>query len=318
MTLFIHGTEPYRIREQLRSVIERAQKSGTDESGIVRVDGSTAKLGNVRESLSSGSLFSTGKKLVIISDWLANHNAADNEELAELLKDTSKETIVAVVESIAPDKRQKATKLIEKSAERSWSFEPLDEAAARRWVVAEADRRKTKLSPALANQLVRAAGTDLWTLSTEIDKLAAAASGKKEITLPMIEQLVMNAEEGNVWQLVDGLSKGDTKSAIKNLNQLIDDGEAPLKIFGMIVRQYRILLGVKSMEASSDAAIAKQLGIHPFAAKQARRFTGRFSEEDLLRAYDELAELDIQMKTGRRDPETALELFVAERTTALA
>jgi len=36
----------------------------------------------------------------------------------------------------------------------------------------------------------------------------------------------------------------------------------------------------------------------------------------LMVAVAELAELDFQMKTGRRDPEAALELFVAERTLA--
>lgn len=315
MILFITGTEPYRIREHVRSVVERARKSGTDDSGIVRVDGSVAKLGEVREALASGSLFSTGKKLVIITDWLTEHNATENEQLAELLKDVAKETVVAVVEHTAPDKRQKATKAIEKLAERSWSFEPLDEAAARRWVVAEADRRDTKISSALAGQVVKAVGTDLWTLSGELDKLAAAASGKPEITAPMVEQLVTDVEAGDVWKLVDGLSSGNAKAAVGHLNRLIEDGEPPLKVFGMIVRQYRILLGVKAMEGSSDAAIAKQLGIHPFAAKQARRFTGRFSEEDLKQTFDELAELDFQMKTGRREPEAALELFVAGKAT---
>lgn len=318
MILFIHGTEPYRIREQVRSMVERAEKAGTDSSSIVRIDGATATLGEVRSSLSSGSLFATGKKLVIISDWLTEHTAADNEDFAELLKDVNKETVVAVVEHASPDKRQKATKAIEKAAERSWSFEPLDEAAARRWLVSEATKRGTVLSSMLAGQLVNAVGTDLWTLSGELDKLAAAASGRKEITAPMIQQLVADADEGDVWKLVDGLSSGDAQTAIRHLKQLLDDGEAPLKIFGMVIRQYRILLGVKTMEGVSDAAVAKQLGIHPFAAKQARRFTGRFSEEELKQAFDELAELDFQIKTGRRDPEAAVELFVAERTVAVS
>lgn len=311
MILFIHGTEPYRIREQTRNVIDRARKSETDESNIARIDGSTAKLGEIRQALASESLFSTGKKLVIISDWLTEHNATDNEQFAELLKDVDPDSVVVVVEHINPDKRQKATKQIEKLAQRSWSFEPLDEPAARRWLVGEADRRGTKLSTALAGQMVRAVGTDLWTLSGELDKLAAAASGKSEITGPMVGQLVTGSEAGDIWKLVDGLSKGDAKSAIRNLSQLLDAGEPPLKVFGMIVRQYRILLGVKAMEGSSDSAIAKQLGIHPFAAKQARRFTDRFNEEDLKQTFDELAELDFQIKTGRREPEAALELFVA-------
>jgi DNA polymerase-3 subunit delta len=313
MILFLTGPEAYLLRQKVAEIVAKAEKSGTGESGIVRIDGGEAKLGEVRTALSAGDLFSTGKRLVIVRDWLASHSAAENEEFVELVEETPDETIVVVAESAAPDKRQAATKKLTKKADKHWSFEAFDPGAAARWLTTEAPKRDAKLSPALARQMVEAVGTDLWTLSNELDKLTAAAKGKPAITDKMVEMLVVAETEGNVWTMVDALSKGDSASAVKEFTRLTDDGEPPLKTFGMIVRQYRILLGMKSLAGSSPDAAAKQLGIHPFAAKQAARFTERFTEEDLKQVFDELAELDFQMKTGRREPEAALELFLTER-----
>ena len=313
MILFLSGPESYLLRAKLAELVAKAEKSGTGKSGIVRLDGGEAKLGEVRTALQAGDLFSTGKRLIIIRDWLTSHSAADNEEFVTLLEEAPKETVVAVAESAAPDKRQAATKKLAKLADKSWTFAPLDPPAAARWLTAEAPKRGTKLSSVLARQIVEAVGPDLWTLSNELDKLAAAAADKPAVTEKMVEMLVVVETEGNVWTMVDALSGGNPAAAVRELTRLLDDGEPPLKVFGMVVRQYRILLGVKALEGTAPDAAAKKLGIHPFAAKQAARFATRFSEEDLKEVFDELAELDFQIKTGRRDPAAALELFMAER-----
>ncbi len=313
MILFLYGTESYLLRQKLAEIIAKAEQSGTGESGIVRLDGGEASLGQVRSALTAGDLFSTGKRVVIIRDWLSGHSAADNEEFVKVLEETPKETIVAVAEAGQPDKRQSATKQLIKLAEKAWSFEPLDPPAAARWLTTEAPKHGTKLPPAIARNIVAAVGPDLWTLSTELDKLAAAAKGKLAVTDKMVEMLVTAETEGNVWTMVDALSNGEAGAAVRELTRLIDGGEPPLRVFGMVVRQYRILLGVKALEGTPPDVAAKRLGIHPFAAKQAGRFASRFSEEDLKKIYDELAELDFQIKTGQRDPDAALELFMTEQ-----
>lgn len=313
MILFLSGPESYLLRAKLVEIAAKAEKSGTDDSGIVRLDGGETKLGEVRAALTAGDLFSTGKRLVIVRDWLSSHPASDNEEFVKVLKETPKETIVAVAEAGQPDKRQSSTKQLIKLAEKAWTFEPLDPPAAARWLTTEAPKRGTKLPPAIARNIVAAVGPDLWTLSSELDKLATAAQGTPAVSEKMVEMLVTVETEGNVWTMVDALSNGDAGAAVRELTRLIDGGEPPLRVFGMVVRQYRILLGVKALEGTPPDVAAKRLGIHPFAAKQARRFTARFSEEDLKKIYDELAELDFQIKTGQRDPDAALELFMTEQ-----
>lgn len=313
MILFLTGPESYLLRQKLAEIVAKAEQSGTGESGVVRIDGGEAKLGQVRTALQAGDLFSTGKRLVIVRDWLSSHSAAENEEFVTLLEGTPKETVMVVAESVAPDKRQAATKKLTKFADKAWAFQPLDTGAAVRWLTSEATERGTRLSPALARRVVEAVGPDLWTLSNELDKLAAAAKDKPAVTDAMVEMLVTAETEGNVWAMVDALSQNDSGAAIRELTRLLDDGEPPLRVFGMIVRQYRILLGVKALEGVGPDAAAKQLGIHPFAVKQATRFASRFSEEDLKQVFDELAELDFQIKTGRREADAALELFIAER-----
>jgi DNA polymerase III subunit delta len=108
----------------------------------------------------------------------------------------------------------------------------------------------------------------------------------------------------------------DFRKAQSALRSLLESGEPPQRIFAMVVRQYRILLGATASGNQSEFAVAKQLGVHPYSVKQARRQADRFSEEDLRGIFDELAELDLATKTGKRDAAEALELFVAEKTVA--
>jgi DNA polymerase III subunit delta len=317
MILFLYGSESYLLKQKLEQVIERAKARGTTDDGITKIDGGEAKLGQVRQALSAGSLFSAGR-VVIIRDWLANHPASDNDRLVELLEGAAESTVIAVAEFSEPDRRLGAVKRLGKLASKSWQFAPLEPGPAVQWLTETAAERSIKFDRAIARKVVDLAGTDLWLLSNELDKLGAAARGQA-VTEAMVDHLVASQEEGNIWELVDALGQGDGRRAAKHLRQLMADGEPPLRIFAMVVRQYRILLGVRSLleAGASDAQMARQLGAHPFAIKKARTPAGKYSVDDLKSIFDQLADLDLAMKTGRRDPEEALELFVLERSESL-
>lgn len=321
MILFLHGTETFLLRAKLAQITDKAAQQGTDAESIITVDGAESTVAQVAEALMGRSLLGPlsggDKRLVIIRDFLASRSADEAAQLVEHLAEVPKEQIVVVAEFSDPDKRLSAFKKLQKLAEKSWQFAPLEESAVLRWLGTEARNRQVRLAPAAARSLVRAAGTDLWTLSTELDKLSAAA-GNGEITEALVEELVTPSDSTTIWELVDALGRKDSAKAAASLQTLLASGEPPQRLFTMIVRQYRILLGVCSLlenGAKTDAAMAKELGVHPFSIQKARLQARQYSVAQLEKIYDELAELDHQMKTGRRDPSGALELFVVEKTT---
>ncbi|MDP3999911.1 MAG: DNA polymerase III subunit delta [bacterium] len=311
MILVIHGPETYLVHRKLRQAFDKARAAGT--VGVTELDAGDTDLKKAGDALRGGSLFDE-KAVVVFRNWFMEKPADDSNKLAELLEAAPKETVVIVAESGEVDKRRKSFAKLAKQADKSWHFPTFDEPAAAAWLVKRAEEAGSKLSPALARNIVSALGTDGWMLATEIDKLVAASDG--EVTESLVANLTGSNRVSTIWELVDAVAAKDFRKAQTALRSLLQSGEPPQRIFAMVVRQYRILLGVQAAEGQPDAAVAKQLGVHPYSVKQARRQISRFSPDELRRIYDELAELDVAGKSGKRDPEQALELFVAERTVA--
>ena len=83
----------------------------------------------------------------------------------------------------------------------------------------------------------------------------------------------------------------------------------------MLLRQVRILLGVRSMlddnPRSGKQEVASQLKLHPFVAQKALAQAKQFELDVLKNTYDLLFELDSGSKTGKIDAEMAVDLVVA-------
>jgi DNA polymerase-3 subunit delta len=308
--LFMYGKETWSVHEKLQQVIAKARGQGIDDANTSRLD-AEATPAALRDAVMAVP-FIAKQRLVVVRDWLLEKPAADAEALAKLLPDVPESTILVVTEFGEPDKRRTAFKALTKQAGKTWQFAPLDAATAGRWVGRRAAALGASIKPAAATHLVNLAGSDLWTLSTELEKLASAADG--EITTALIDELVAEATPSDIFGLVDAVGRRDAKTALTQYHRLLGDGEPPLRIMAMVVRQFRLLLGAGALLAGGkpESAVAKELHVHPFVAKKAAAQSKSFTERELRDYYDRLSELDHQIKTGRREPEAGLELFIME------
>ena len=311
MILFLHGQEDFLIREKLAQITAKAEGQGTPRDAMPELAAGESSLDEVRAVVAGGSLF-TDQQVVVLRNWLTQASTEEADQVVAAAQTAAPETIVVVAEFGEPDKRRSAYKQLTKAAAKSWTFPAMDETAAAAWLRQRAKSRDIRLSPAAVHRLVTAVGTDAWSLSTELEKLATAAEG--EITPALVDELVVPLHRTDIFAMVDALSKRDAATALRLLRGLQDAGEPALKTFGLIVWQYRVLLGVLAMssQGASDHEIAKAQGLHPFVVRKAKAQAKRFSESELRELYSALAELDGQMKTGQRDPDTALELFILE------
>jgi DNA polymerase-3 subunit delta len=154
-------------------------------------------------------------------------------------------------------------------------------------------------------------------LDQEIQKLLLYEGGEGMITADDVRLLVPYIQSADViFDLVDALGKRQPRTAAHHLHRLLDVGEHPLGIFGMIVRQYRLLIQVHWLmqRGETEREIAKRLSIHPFVAKKTRSQATFFSQAQLERAYGILTKSDLAIKTGKLTPEAALDLLIAELT----
>ena len=139
------------------------------------------------------------------------------------------------------------------------------------WLTQRARQRKIKIEPAATRALTELVGHDLRLLDQELSKLLAYSANARAISVADVKLLVSGARERSVFEMVEALASGNKKQAVTLLQSLLDAGEQPLGILGMIAWQYRLLLQVKeqmSQGQSQDAAGAA-LGQKPFTMKKA-------------------------------------------------
>jgi DNA polymerase III delta subunit len=85
-------------------------------------------------------------------------------------------------------------------------------------------------------------------------------------------------------------------------------------VFGMIVRQYRLLLQMREMLDGGQNVVSagKAVGIrYDGIAKKLARQAQSYSLETYEQIYQYLLKIDLEMKTGVTEPELALESLVA-------
>ena len=101
--------------------------------------------------------------------------------------------------------------------------------------------------------------------------------------------------------------------AIKLLDEQIEAGLSEGYLLNMFVRQFRILLSIKqALEFGlSQRQIASQLKLHPFVLQKGITQASHFTLPVLKNILSRLAEIDYEVKSGRSDYLTGLNLLIA-------
>lgn len=182
------------------------------------------------------------------------------------------------------------------------------------WVERRFEARGKKAGPHSVRYLVEQVGTDMRTLDSEIEKVSVYAADQVRIEPEDLARIVSRNPQNTVFELVDALGTKDSEEALIVLNRLFTAGEPPLKVLGMIVRQFRLILKTKALESSraSRAELAKELGVPPFVVDKYRKQSDRFSIDEIKRVYELLMQTDIAIKMGEMRADTALEVLIGK------
>ncbi|MGQ9500823.1 MAG: DNA polymerase III subunit delta [Anaerolineae bacterium] len=185
------------------------------------------------------------------------------------------------------------------------------------WIEQRVRHKGATIEPSAAIALAMAVGHNMRLLDTEIEKLITYVAGAQpHITSEHVELLVPYTGEAKIWTMVDAIGQRNARLVLQHLHRLIEEDPIenhPLKLFAMIVRQFRILIQVKEMitQGLAVSTIAKQAGIKEFAAEKARQQAMNFSLAQLEAIYARLLHTDLAIKTGKIEDVLALDTLVA-------
>jgi len=193
-------------------------------------------------------------------------------------------------------------------------FAPRSGRALNRWIADRLKEKGGRIEPGAINLLAAFVGDDLRLLGQELDKLLTYTGGERPIKERDVQLLVSYVQEANIFHMVDAMGKRNSREAMRLLHRLLEEGQHPLSLLHMIIRQFRILLRIKELtgRGTSAADIKALLGLHPFVVEKMMKQAPNFSIAQLEVIYHRLLEIDVAVKTGRMEPSLALNVFVTE------
>ena len=110
----------------------------------------------------------------------------------------------------------------------------------------------------------------------------------------------------------DAIGQRKIGNAVRILANLLDQGQQPIMILGMIARHLRLLVKAKALMAErlppSDAA--RLLGVHPFFARNYFDQAEYFTADELRGHLRQLAGCDRSLKSSRLPREMVIERLV--------
>lgn len=177
----------------------------------------------------------------------------------------------------------------------------------------EAGRRAT---PHAVRAVVEAVGADLRELASSCAQLMSDVPPDRVIDVEDVDRYHGGRAEVTGFKVADAVVAGQRERALALLRQAIDAGVDPVPIVSALALKLRTMVKVGSARGGRPADLAKDLGMAPWQVDRARKDLRGWTPQGLAAGLVALAEADVAVKGGSRDPVYAVERAVITITGA--
>jgi DNA polymerase-3 subunit delta len=255
------------------------------------------------------------RRVVRIKDF-AKLRDADEEVIIRYLQRPVDSTVM-IFSADDLDKRKKLTKSLLATCAMV-EFPAVKDAEAKAWARTRLKELKTAADDRVLTELIRLVGTNLQTLSSELDKLSAAAVGSPQITMGMIDDLIAHSRDLSNFDLGDQVIAGDRKRALETLHRLLEDDVAPVMLLGLIAGNFHRLALAKELLKRGKRDEVYRLIYGPPAKRDAFMNTLQRSDAaKIAQGIKLIADADLAIKTsqgggGPKGARLQLEMLVVQ------
>jgi len=248
----------------------------------------------------------TGCRVVVVKDvdeWASK----EREGLISYINNPSPTTCL-ILTAAKLDKRERFANTIDKKGVMVLC-QPLSKNQLGGWIRQEVKRSGKTINDDAAQMLSDMAGSDMMSLRNDIEKLTLYCMDKKTISLSDVTKVSNNIRSISVFEVINAIFDRRLKDAILALKRALDEGEAPVKIFYFITREFRTMLKASLLidggESPDKAAIRS--GVPPFKAGEFSQRLKKFNRMELNRMFESLIDTDSLLKGSAIKPAIVLE-----------
>lgn len=314
-----HGDDDLRIDEAVDALLDPWKREPNGDLNVAELDGLTTSAGEV-VAAASAYPFLAERRIVVVRGmlaWITRKGAGETGKKAVELLENELPALpdyarLLFVERGALSDSNKLLKLassMERASVRGFAV-PEDSTD---WIIRRAKQMyQVVIEPNAAAALASVTPGDPRRADNELIKLVAYVDGGRAITEDDVALLTPYVSEANMFAMVDALAEGRTRTASGLLHRLLEQGEDPFGVYGMVARQFRLLLLTKEhfVAGGGSSDLPTAIGQKKFVADKLARQSRAFELRDLENIYRQVGEYDFQIKTGQITIELALDLLI--------
>lgn len=307
----VYGDDEYLKREVLRTLRRETLGDDDGEFSLATFTGDTVELRDVRDALSSVSLFGSGRRLVIVEAADA-FVSAHRGELEEYAAHPAKNSVLVLEVKTWPGTTRLA-KAVAKDGMAVDCKSP-DRRQIKKWLADRALKlHGARLEAAAADALLELLPDELGILDQEVAKLALLAGKDGTIDERLVHEQGGDWRVRTTWDMIDAACEGRAPEALAQLDRLISGGAAAQELLPQMSYSLRQFAAAVEVIEAAEAdrrrvplrAALSQAGVPPFkiaAAEKQLRQIGRHRARHLT---EWLLAIDLAIKGHNSSPPRA-------------
>lgn len=317
MNYLFYGTNRFLINKEIENL---QKKYSINSINISKYDFDASIIDDIVNDCEAYSLFSDTKMIIVDeTDIFKNSSKKSNEEEVEdtkidltklekyLLNPNPNAILIFICNSDSINPKKKITKaFLTKGKSTLFDNDVNNIALIKKIFEGYEIDQKTIM------HLINRVGNDTGNLYQECEKLVTYKFDEKEINIDDIDELVNKNIDLDFFKFIENIITKNKEDALEQYYEMIKRKEPPIKIMVTLSKQIRIMYQSKILREKgySTEGIAELLGEKVYYVSQCLKKSYNFSEEELCTKLEELADMDINIKTGKIIDSLALELFI--------
>ncbi len=314
------GEEEYLMNETIDLIKIKHIEPSLETLNFTTIEGKDATIDlviNACETLP----FMSSKKIVVLKDitmLLENEDKAAEDELYKYLDDLGSYLLLIIIDNNVK-KSSKLYKYFNKT-NKAVEFSNLKGKDLNTWIERILKKNNRFMNFSNLNYFTqqtayssRNSNLTLYDLENELLKLVNYAT-ESEITKDDISKVLIKSIDTNIFDLLAGINRGDSHSALVIFNDMYMQNEPIQRILVMITRQIRLMLGYKlyKNKGYGEGEIQDKLQIKRYEYSKISSQSREYSISQLENILDKILILDKQLKTTSTDEKILMEMLIIE------
>ena len=308
-TYLLFGEERFLVNEYKHKLLHALVREG-DNINFTKFSGNDIRWEEIVD-ISETLPFMAEHRVVLVEDSGFFNMSADKLASFPGYITSIPDTTVIIFSEMSVDKRGKLYKELSKDGY-ACEIKKQDKDDLTRWILGKLKAEGKNITRAATEEFFERLGNDMGLLSNEFEKLICYTADKEVIDEKDVREICIRSLEDQVFDMLNCMCMSDKQKAFELYMEMDRLDVPPERTFILLMKEYRKLLYIKSLERSSvpESEYPGRLNMSPYAIKKYRERTARLSMGRLKKILNYGVEETGKLRMGLLDRRMALELFI--------